>query len=127
MSHVHKISPHLWFDTQAEEAALLYTTVFPNSSVTRIARYPEAISFMVHCDDQAEIDHYWEKLGEGGDPQAHQCGWLKDKFGVSWQIAPKALTSMLMDPNPQRAASVMRAMLQMKKLDIAALERAAAA
>jgi len=162
MAHVHRISPNLWFDTQAEEAALLYTTVFPYSSITRVARYPdageeihkmppgsimtvefdldgqsfvalnagpvfkftEAISFIVHCDDQAEIDHYWEKLGEDGDPQAGQCGWLKDKFGVSWQIVPRVLTPLLMDPNPAKAAGVFNAMLQMKKLDIAALEAA---
>lgn len=163
MSHVHKISPNLWFDTQAEQAAEFYTGIFPNSQVTRIARYPEAgeeihkmtpgsimtvdfeldgqgfvalnagpvftfneaISFIVHCDDQKEINHYWEKLGEGGDPRFHQCGWLKDKFGVSWQIVPKILVTLMMDPNPQKAASVFSAMLKMKKLEIAALERAA--
>ncbi len=163
MSHVHKISPNLWFDTQAEEAAEFYTGIFPNSTVTRIARYPaageeihkmtpgsimtvdfnldgqsfialnagpvftfnEAISLVVHCDDQKEIDHYWEKLGEGGDPKFHQCGWLKDKFGVSWQIVPTVLITLMMDPNPTKAAGVFAAMLKMKKLDIAALERAA--
>jgi predicted 3-demethylubiquinone-9 3-methyltransferase (glyoxalase superfamily) len=160
---LQKISPNLWFDTQAEEAAEFYTGIFPNSKVERIARYPEAgeevhhkepgsimtvdfeldgqsfvalnggpdfkfnesISFVVSCDTQEEIDRFWEKLGEGGDPKAHQCGWLKDKFGVSWQIVPKILTTLTMDPNPQKAASVFAAMLKMKKLDIAALERAA--
>jgi len=164
MSHVHKISPNLWFDTQAEEAAEFYTGIFPNSQVTRIARYPEAeedmahkmpagsimtvdfeldgqsfvalnagpvfkfneaISFIVHCNNQQEIDQFWEKLGEGGDPNAQQCGWLKDKFGVSWQIVPAVLITLLMDPNPQKAASVFKAMMNMKKLDIGALERAA--
>ena len=164
MSHVHKISPNLWFDTQAEEAAEFYTGIFPNSQVNRIARYPEAeedmahkmpagsimtvdfeldgqsfvalnagpvfkfneaISFIVHCNNQQEIDQFWEKLGEGGDPNAQQCGWLKDKFGVSWQIVPTVLITLLMDPNPQKAASVFKAMMNMKKLDIGALERAA--
>ena len=77
------------------------------------------------CETQQEIDDFWEKLGEGGDPNAQQCGWLKDKYGVSWQIVPKVLITLLMDPNPQKAASVFTAMLQMKKLEIAALERAA--
>jgi len=163
MSHVHKISPNLWFDTQAEEAAEFYTGIFPNSRVNRIARYPEggedihkmtpgsimtvdfeldgqsftalnagpvfkfneAISFVVHCDTQQEVDQFWEKLGEGGDPKGNQCGWLKDKFGVSWQIVPTILVTLLMDPNPNKAASVFAAMLKMQKLDIAALERAA--
>ena len=163
MSHVHKISPNLWFDTQAEEAAEFYTGIFPNSKVNRIARYPEAgedihkmtpgsimtvdfeldgqsfialnagpvfkfneaISFVVHCDSQQEVDLFWEKLGEGGEPKANQCGWLKDKFGVSWQIVPTILVTLLMDPNPNKAASVFAAMLKMQKLDIAALERAA--
>ncbi len=163
MSHVHKISPNLWFDTQAEEAAEFYTGIFPNSKVNRIARYPEAgeeihkmtpgsimtvdfeldgqsfvalnagpvfkfneaISFVVHCDTQQEVDDFWEKLGAGGDPKANQCGWLKDKFGVSWQIVPTILTTLLMDPNPHKAASVFGAMLKMQKLDISALERAA--
>ena len=88
-------------------------------------KFNESISFVVLCDTQEEIDRFWEKLGEGGDPKAQQCGWLKDKFGVSWQIVPKVLTALTMDPNPQKAASVFGAMLKMKKLDIAALERAA--
>ena len=146
MSHVHKISPNLWFDTQAEEAAEFYTGIFPNSKVNRIARYPEAgeeihkmtpgsimtvdfeldgqsfvalnagpvfkfneaISFVVHCDTQQEVDDFWEKLGAGGDPKANQCGWLKDKFGVSWQIVPRELL----------------AMMQMAKLDLAKLQQA---
>lgn len=163
MAHLHKITPNLWFDTQAEEAAEFYTSIFPNSKVDRIARYPEAgeeihkmpagsimtvdfeldgqsftalnagpvfkfneaISLVVHCDNQQEVDEFWEKLGEGGDPNAHQSGWLKDKYGVSWQIVPKVLITLLMDPNPKKAASVFTAMLNMKKLEIAALERAA--
>ena len=163
MATLQKITPNLWFDTQAEAAAEFYTSIFPNSKVDRIARYPEAgeeihkmtpgsimtvdfeldgqsfialnagpvfkfneaISFIVHCETQQEIDDFWEKLGEGGDPNAQQCGWLKDKYGVSWQIVPKVLITLLMDPNPQKAASVFTAMLQMKKLEIAALERAA--
>jgi len=163
MAALQKITPNLWFDTQAEEAAEFYTGIFPNSKITRIARYPEAgeethkmtpgsimtvefeldgqpfmalnagpvftfseaISFIVYCDTQREIDDYWARLGEGGDPKAQQCGWLKDKFGVSWQIVPVSLTPLVMDPNPQKAARVFEAMLKMKKLDIAALERAA--
>ena len=163
MATLQKITPNLWFDTQAEAAAEFYTSIFPNSKVDRIARYPEAgedihkmapgsimtvdfeldgqsfvalnagpvfkfneaISFIVHCDTQQEVDDFWEKLGEGGDPNSQQCGWLKDKYGVSWQIVPRVLITLLMDPNPQKAASVFAAMLKMKKLEIAALERAA--
>ena len=163
MATLQKITPNLWFDTQAEAAAEFYTSIFPNSKVDRIARYPEAgeeihkmtpgsimtvdfeldgqsfvalnagpvfkfneaISFVVHCDTQQEVDDFWEKLGGGGDPNSQQCGWLKDKYGVSWQIVPRVLITLLMDPNPQKAASVFAAMLKMKKLEIAALERAA--
>lgn len=163
MATLQTITPNLWFDTQAEAAAEFYTSIFPNSKVDRIARYPEAgeeihkmtpgsimtvdfeldgqsfvalnagpvfkfneaISFVVHCDTQQEVDDFWEKLGEGGDPNSQQCGWLKDKYGVSWQIVPRVLITLLMDPNPQKAASVFAAMLKMKKLEIAALERAA--
>ena len=127
MATLQKITPNLWFDTQAEAAAEFYTSIFPNSKVDRIARYPEAgeeihkmtpgsimtvdfeldgqsfvalnagpvfkfneaISFVVHCDTQQEVDDFWEKLGEGGDPNSQQCGWLKDKYGVSWQIVPR--------------------------------------
>lgn len=90
-----------------------------------VFKFNEAISFIVHCDTQQEVDDFWEKLGEGGDPNSRQCGWLKDKYGVWWQIVPKVLITLLMDPNPQKAASVFTAMLKMKKLEIAALERAA--
>ena len=160
-----KIMPCLWFDTQAEEAAKFYASVFKNSKIGKISRYGkegfekhgkkagtvmtveieiegqkfvalnggphfkfnEAVSFQVMCRTQAEIDYYWEKLGEGGDPRARQCGWVKDKFGLSWQVIPKALPQMLMDENSEKAQRVMRSMLQMRKIDLAALERAQAA
>lgn len=86
--------------------------------------FDEAISFVVDCRDQREVDHYWDRLGEGGDPKAQKCGWLKDRFGVSWQIVPTALHELLSDPDPVAAERVVRAMLQMKKLDVAALEAA---
>ncbi|MCU0479535.1 MAG: VOC family protein, partial [Chloroflexi bacterium] len=89
-------------------------------------RFTEAISFLVSCVDQAEVDHYWERLGDGGDPSAQQCGWLKDRFGVSWQVMPTRLAELMSDPDPARAARVTAALLAMKKLDIAELERAAA-
>ena len=87
-------------------------------------KFNEAISFQVMCDTQQEVDHYWEKLSEGGDENAQQCGWLKDQYGVSWQIVPKVLPKMLTDPDAQKSQSVMQALLHMKKLDIAALESA---
>ena len=147
-------------DGQAEEAATLYTSVFPNSSIGAITRYgpdmpppmkegdvltvdftldgrpwtalnggpqfkfTEAISFQVHCDTQEEIDHYWEKLSAGGDPNSQACGWLKDKYGMSWQINPTVLGEMLGDPDPEKANRVMQAMLKMTKIDIDALKRA---
>lgn len=89
-------------------------------------KFTEAISLVVHCETQAEVDHYWDRLGEGGDPRAQQCGWLKDKFGVSWQIVPDALFELLEDPDPARAQRATAAMMQMKKLDVAALRKAAA-
>jgi len=89
-------------------------------------KFTEAISFQVNCESQAEVDHYWTKLAEGGDPSAQQCGWLKDRYGVSWQIVPTALVEMLNDPDATKSQRVMTAMLQMKKIDIAALRRAAA-
>jgi predicted 3-demethylubiquinone-9 3-methyltransferase (glyoxalase superfamily) len=157
-----RIVPSLWFDTQAEQAAELYTAVFPNSRIVTISRYGEAgfethgrppgsvmtvefeldgmrftalnggpaftfneaISLQVFCETQDEVDHYWARLGEGGDEAAQQCGWLKDRFGVSWQIVPTALGRLMADPDPVKAGRVMEAMLPMKKLDIAALERA---
>ena len=159
---MQKITPCLWFDSEAEEAAKFYTTIFKNSRIGRIAHYGkegkeihgrpegsvltvefdldgqtftalnggpvfkfnEAVSFQVPCETQSEIDYYWERLGAGGDPKAQQCGWLKDKYGVSWQIFPAALTRMLMDPDPARADNVMKAMLKMKKMDLNELERA---
>jgi len=148
----------LWFDGQAEQAAQLYTSVFPNSSIGDVARYgpgspgpegeamtveftldgtafvglnggpqyrfTEAISFQVPCRDQAEVDHYWDRLGEGGEEG--RCGWLKDRFGVSWQVIPDALRRLLADPDPQRAQRAMQAMLGMQRLVVADLESAAA-
>ncbi len=87
-------------------------------------RFNEAISFIVHCETQEEVDYYWDRLGEGGDESAQACGWLKDRFGVSWQVVPTALYELLQDPDPEKSGRVMQAMLQMKKLDIPALQRA---
>ena len=158
-----KITPCLWFDTQAEEAAKFYASVFKNSKVGKVSRYGkegfevhgkkagtvmtveceiegqkflalnggphfkfnEAVSFQVHCDTQQEIDHFWSELAKDGEEGP--CGWLKDKFGLSWQVIPKALPEMLMDGNSETAQRVMRSMLQMRKIDIAALRRAQAA
>ncbi|MCC6238417.1 MAG: VOC family protein [Dehalococcoidia bacterium] len=86
--------------------------------------FSEAISFEIPCEDQAELDHYWDRLSEGGDPAAQQCGWLKDRFGVSWQVVPRQWEAMLNDPDPEKVARVTAAMFSMKKLDVAALERA---
>jgi predicted 3-demethylubiquinone-9 3-methyltransferase (glyoxalase superfamily) len=147
---MQKITPFLWFDNNAEEAAQFYTSVFKNSRILNVSRDPkgsvmvvsfqlegqqftalnggpqfkfsEAFSFVVNCENQAEIDHYWNKLTTGGG-QESQCGWLKDKFGFSWQIVPTALGNLMSDP--KKANRVMQALLQMKKLDIAALEEAA--
>ena len=152
-----KITPFLWFDNQAEEAAQFYTSVFKNSKILATSRYgdagpgpkgsvmvvsfqlegqqftalnggpqfkfSEAFSFVVSCENQQEIDYYWNKLTTGGG-QESQCGWLKDKFGFSWQIVPTALGKLMSDP--KKANRVMQALLQMKKLDIATLEEAAA-
>ena len=155
---MQKITPMLWFDKEAEEAANLYVSIFKNSKVEEVSRYPEgspapagsvmmvkfnldgqdflalnagphfkfteAISFVVDCENQEEVDHFWNKLtAEGG--QESQCGWLKDKFGLSWQITPRILTELIQDKDPERAKRVMQAMMQMKKIDIAALEQAA--
>jgi predicted 3-demethylubiquinone-9 3-methyltransferase (glyoxalase superfamily) len=160
---LQRITPFLWFDTQAEEAAMSYTSIFPNSRILTTTRYgkeaaqasgkPEgsvmtiafeldgqnfaainggpqfqfsgAISLVINCDTQDEVDHYWSRLSEGGDENAQQCGWLRDRFGVSWQVVPRVLPELLSDPDPERARRAMGAMLQMKKLDIAALRRAA--
>jgi predicted 3-demethylubiquinone-9 3-methyltransferase (glyoxalase superfamily) len=154
---MHKITPFLWFDTQAEEAAKFYTSIFPNSKIVTLARYgeagpgprgsvmtvvfeldgqrmialnggpqfkfTEAISLSVDCKTQEEVDHYWTKLSQGG--QESQCGWLKDRYGLSWQINPTILGELLADPDPKKAKRVMEAMLKMKKIDIAALKAAA--
>ena len=162
MASEQKITPFLWFDSQAEEAAKYYCSIFKNSRITRTSRYTEAgkevhgrapgsvmvvdfelegqgfsalnggphfkfneaISLMVHCKDQKEIDYYWEKLGAGGDPAAQQCGWVKDKYGLSWQIYPDAMDRMFEDDKSGGAQRAMNAMLKMKKLDIAEMERA---
>ena len=153
------ITPWLWFDTEGEEAAQFYTSVFPNSRILDVSRYgsagprpegtvmtvsfeldgqrlaalnggpdfsfTEAVSFQVACADQDEVDHYWNALSDGGEEGP--CGWLKDRFGLSWQIVPNALPRLLGDPDPERAQRVMAAMLKMKKIEIAELERAAEA
>ncbi len=151
------IVPCLWFDTEGEAAAELYTSVFPNSKILDIAHYgeagprpagtvmtvsfelngqeflalnggpeftfSEAVSFQVMCEGQDEVDHFWSKLGDGGEHGP--CGWLKDRFGLSWQIVPTRLGELLGDPDPARAQRAMTAMLGMRKLDIAELEQAA--
>jgi predicted 3-demethylubiquinone-9 3-methyltransferase (glyoxalase superfamily) len=162
MRQIQKISPCLWFDHQAEEAASFYTSIFRNSKIGMISRYGEAgrethrkppgsvmtvafeldgqtftalnggpifkfneaISLQVNCETQEEIDYYWEKLGAGGDEKAQQCGWLKDKYGVSWQIVPTVLPGMVSDPDPAKSGRVMEAMLKMKKINIDELKRA---
>jgi predicted 3-demethylubiquinone-9 3-methyltransferase (glyoxalase superfamily) len=157
---MQKITPCLWFDTEGEEAAKFYTSIFPNSKIRNISRYGEAgpraagtvmtvdfelegqefvalnggpdfkfneaISFQVDCETQDEVDAYWSKLTEGGGEEG-PCGWLKDKFGVSWQIVPRALPRLLADPDREKSQRVMQAMLGMKKIEIDELERAAAA
>ncbi len=149
---MHKIKAHLWFDTQAEEAAQLYVAVFKNSKINSTNRYGDSVmtvefeidgqpvialnagpqfkfnesfSFFVDCDGQAEVDDLWAKLTADGGEES-QCGWLKDKFGLSWQIIPKQLMTLMGDPDRAKAERVMEAMLKMKKIDVAALERAAA-
>jgi predicted 3-demethylubiquinone-9 3-methyltransferase (glyoxalase superfamily) len=161
MPKFKKITPCLWFDRQAEEAAEFYTSIFPNSQILNLSRYgeagrethgmpagtvmtvafeldghgftalnggpvfqfSEAISLQVNCENQAEMDHYWERLTEGGDERAQQCGWLKDKFGVSWQVTSNAMYQMLNDADPTKSDRVMSAVLQMKKIDVKELER----
>ena len=155
-----RITPVLWFDTQAEEAARFYVSIFKNSKIGAISRYDEegskaagrpkgsvmtvafeldgqelvalnggplfkfteAMSLIVNCETQEEVDHFWTKLSAGG--QEIQCGWLKDRFGVPWQIVPTVFTTMLQDKDPEKSRRVMAAMLKMKKLDIATLQRA---
>jgi predicted 3-demethylubiquinone-9 3-methyltransferase (glyoxalase superfamily) len=159
---MHKITPCLWFDDQAEEAAKFYTSIFKNSKIGKTTRYGkegyevherpagtvmtvefeiegqpyvalnggphfkfnEAISFQVHCKTQEELDYYWEKLTAGGDPKAQQCGWLKDKFGMSWQVVPDIVPKYLQDADREKSERVMKAVMQMKKYDIEALQRA---
>ncbi len=155
-----KITPFLWFDTQAEEAASFYVSIFKNSRITGLARYDDegakaagrpkgsvmtvqleldgqefvalnggpmfkftqAISFVVNCETQDEVDHFWEKLSAGG--QQVQCGWLTDQFGVPWQVVPTILGQLLQDKDPDKSRRVMAAMLKMKKLDIEGLRNA---
>jgi predicted 3-demethylubiquinone-9 3-methyltransferase (glyoxalase superfamily) len=162
MQNIQKITPCLWFDEQAEEAAKFYTSIFKNSRIVSMTRYGEAghevhgrpagtvmtvafeldghaftalnggplfkfneaISFQVSCETQEELDYYWDKLSAGGDKQAQQCGWLKDKYGVSWQVFPTVLLEMINDADAEKSQRVMKAMLQMKKMDIETLKRA---
>jgi predicted 3-demethylubiquinone-9 3-methyltransferase (glyoxalase superfamily) len=153
-----KIIPNLWFDTQAEEAATFYTSVFDNSRIVSLTRYTEAgprpagmvmtvefelngqrfvginggpvftfdeaVSFQINCETQDEIDYYWQRLTEDGG-QEGPCGWLKDRYGLSWQVVPTGIEEMLNDSDPDRATRAMQAILGMSKIDIAALQRAA--
>jgi predicted 3-demethylubiquinone-9 3-methyltransferase (glyoxalase superfamily) len=159
---MQKITPCLWFDRNAEDAAKFYTSIFKNSKIGNVSRYTEAgyevhhmpagtalmvefeldgqaftalnagpvfkfneaISFQVSCESQEEVDYYWEKLSAGGDPKAQQCGWLKDKFGVSWQILPRGVVAMMTDKDTKKSGRVMQALMQMKKLDIQKLQQA---
>jgi predicted 3-demethylubiquinone-9 3-methyltransferase (glyoxalase superfamily) len=152
------ITPWLWFDTEAQEAAEYYTSIFPNSKITEVThygaagprsvgtvmtvtfeldgtrfaalnggpqfRFTEAISFGIDCADQDEVDFYWERLGEGGEHGP--CGWLKDRYGMSWQVVPRRLEELMRDSNPETVRRVMEAMLQMRKIEVAELEDAAA-
>jgi predicted 3-demethylubiquinone-9 3-methyltransferase (glyoxalase superfamily) len=156
---MQKITPMLWFDDQAEEAARFYVSVFKNSKMGSVSRYgegmpgkkgsvmtagfeingqsftalnggpqfkfTEAVSFVVHCKTQEEIDYYWDKLTSGGGKEV-ECGWLKDKFGLCWQIVPEGLLDLLKQSDQQKTDRVMQAVMRMKKLDLAALQRAAA-
>lgn len=155
---MQKITPFLWFDKEAEEAATFYTSVFKNSAISRIARYGEAgpgpkgsvmtvefniegtefialnagpyfkfneaVSFVIDCKTQEEVDYFWEKLTAGGG-QESMCGWLKDKFGLSWQVVPTRLTELMLDKDPGIAKRATEAMLKMKKIDIKKIEQAA--
>jgi predicted 3-demethylubiquinone-9 3-methyltransferase (glyoxalase superfamily) len=156
---VPPITPFLWFDTEAEEAAQLYTSLFPNSRIAEVTYYgeagpreaglvmtvafeldgqrfvalnggpnfsfTEAVSFVVDCADQAEVDHYWDALTADGGEEG-PCGWLKDRFGLSWQIVPRRLRELIADPDRAKTERVMESMMKMKKLDVAELEAAAA-
>jgi predicted 3-demethylubiquinone-9 3-methyltransferase (glyoxalase superfamily) len=143
---MQKITPFLWFDGQAEAAAKFYTAIFKDAKITRTSpmsatfqlagqefialnggpqyKFTEAVSFLVSCETQPEIDYYWEKLSAGGKEQP--CGWLKDRFGLSWQIVPPILGELLGDPDAAKSQRVLQAMLQMVKLDIEKLKDAAA-
>ena len=152
-----RITPNLWFDTDSEEAAAFYVSIFPNSQITNVLyynaagprpagtamtvefvidgqrviainggpqfRFSEAISLLVECADQAEIDHYWARLSEGGEEGP--CGWLKDRYGLSWQVCPSGMDELLGGPDEARAERAMRAMFGMRKIDVAALHAAA--
>ena len=152
-----KITPNLWFDTEAEDAANFYTSVFKSSRIVNVTHYTEAgprdtgmvmtvefeldgqrfvainggpeftfdeaVSFQIDCETQDDVDYYWEKLSEGGSEGP--CGWLKDKYGLSWQVVPTGMEELFADPDPQRAERALKAMLGMGKLDIAALRSAA--
>src|SRR4051794_38947935 len=154
---LQRITPNLWFDGQAEEAAAFYCSVFPNSRIVRVSRYTdagpgpagsvmavefeldgqrlvginggpeftfsEAVSLAVNCAGQDEVDHYWERLSEGGEEGP--CGWLKDRYGLSWQVVPEGMDDVFDDPDPKRAERAMQAMFGMRKLDVAALHAAA--
>jgi len=162
MEVTSKITPCLWFDNQAEEAALFYTSIFKHSRILKMTRYGkegfeihgrpegsvmtvefeingqaftalnggpvfrfnEAVSFQVICETQEEVDYYWEKLSEGGDEQAQQCGWLKDRYGLSWQVFPKELPELVGDSDSDDSQRAMRAMLGMKKIDLEEIKRA---
>ena len=153
---MQRITPCLWFDTQAEEAANFYVSLFEDSEVTSVRRldgtpsgddvalvsfrlagqafwainggpqfpFTEAVSFQVDCEDQDEVDRLWKELTADGGEEG-QCGWLKDRFGLSWQIIPKRMGELLSDPDPERSGRAMAAMLQMQKIDVQALEDAA--
>ena len=152
-----KITPNLWFDSEAEDAANFYCSVFKNSRIVNVSHYgdavpdkagtvltveweldgqrfvginggpqfkfDEAVSFQISCEDQDEVDYYWEKLTDGGEES--QCGWLKDRFGLSWQVTPKEIGEIFSDSDPEGAQRAMKAMFSMRKLDIAELRRAA--
>lgn len=159
-----RITPFLWFDHQAEEAAAFYVSIFEHSRIVTTTRYTressqasgckegtvmtvdfeldgqriaalnggpmfrfnEAVSLVVHCHSQAEVDHYWDKLLEGAPEKTGQCGWLKDRYGLSWQVVPDEMIQLLSDADPHKVARVTAAMMQMKKLDLNELRRAAA-
>jgi len=150
---LQKITTNLWFNHEAEEAAKFYTSIFRNSKINRITRYgnekvmtvefelegqkfvglnggpkykfTEAISFIIHCETQEELDYYWDKLSEGGDEKAQVCGWLKDQFGVSWQVIPATLNEMMSDEDASKSERVMKALLKMKnKIDMETLNQA---